>query len=394
MPPESFEKPDWNAATARLGRRILRAALRDLLLLAALIVAGEAAVRTLAPGYARFVYSPSLTGGHPVTTNSFGLRDREFPAARPEGELRILCLGNSITFGSGVAEAETYPKQLERLLKEQNPRQSYLVINGGGEGQSTDRAMDFLRRQAAVFDPALVVLGFSPSMLGKIAQQAAGAGAPQGASEEGLDPRRGAPRTLLRRLCLSSYLYVFVDTNLRDTLYRWNLIRDRLDVSLGAVFAYAFDAPGVRIDRVEEAYSHLHAGLVRIKGLLDDHRVPFVVLLIPPRFRLNSTAMDNDRGFEVRRIRIDPLERVAAYAMELGIPVVDVTPALSAARRAMLAGELAWDDLYLPLDYSHLTPAGLEIVARELLRAIDAHGWLKSAVVSDGGGMDNMNGPQ
>jgi hypothetical protein len=50
-------------------------------------------------------------------TNSFGLRDVEFSLAKPEGTLRIVCLGDSVTYGAGVPFDETYEQQLERALK-------------------------------------------------------------------------------------------------------------------------------------------------------------------------------------------------------------------------------------------------------------------------------------
>src|SRR5215470_5660402 len=62
-----------------------------------------------------------------VRTNSLGLRGAEIPP-REAGELRILVLGDSITFGDYVDEDETYPAVLERRLRSVFPRRPIRVI--------------------------------------------------------------------------------------------------------------------------------------------------------------------------------------------------------------------------------------------------------------------------
>lgn len=56
-------------------------------------------------------------GGKTVRIDSHGFHDDEFPVAKPPGELRLVCLGDSVTMGHGVMRDETYVNQLERLLR-------------------------------------------------------------------------------------------------------------------------------------------------------------------------------------------------------------------------------------------------------------------------------------
>src|SRR2546430_1564409 len=49
-----------------------------------------------------------------VKINSLGMRDREYSVEKPKGTYRILVLGDSYTFGSGVQADETYAKLLEK----------------------------------------------------------------------------------------------------------------------------------------------------------------------------------------------------------------------------------------------------------------------------------------
>lgn len=53
-----------------------------------------------------------------VEVNSLGFRDRERSVNKPEGTLRIICLGASTVYGPTMNGDETYPYYLEKLLNE------------------------------------------------------------------------------------------------------------------------------------------------------------------------------------------------------------------------------------------------------------------------------------
>jgi lysophospholipase L1-like esterase len=90
------------------------------------------------------------------TTNSFGLRDREFAPDPPPGVVRILAVGDSWTFGLGVDLSETWPKQLERALAERGIKAE--VINAGVSGYSTLTYSKVLRRFYDLYHPQLTVV--------------------------------------------------------------------------------------------------------------------------------------------------------------------------------------------------------------------------------------------
>jgi len=97
----------------------------------------------------------------PIAINSRGLRDREITPAKPPGTVRILVVGDSFTYGSGVASEETYPKRLERLLAEHaGPRVE--VINAGVPGYGTVHEAAFLRAQGWGYEPDVLVLQMFP----------------------------------------------------------------------------------------------------------------------------------------------------------------------------------------------------------------------------------------
>ena len=345
-------------------RKVLQTVLIDLAVMAVLLIAGEAGVRVFYPQAARYLFSSTLTGGHPIHLNSHGLRDEEFPEARPAGERRILCLGDSTTFGAGIAAEETYPKQMERLLNEApEGRKRWRVINAGGQGASVTGLTEYLERQGLAFKPEAVVLGFSPTMVG-VAGRHTDEAAPQETAGRTL---RGMLLSLHVRLH-SSYLYVLFDANLRKRLYRWGVIQDRMDARQGALFAYAFDVPEIQKPEVEEAYGKLEREISLLKKLLAAKRIPLIVLNIPSRFRISDSPEDNERGYDPARIRIDPTDRVAVFCWKMGIPFSDLRPALGQLRQKMLRGEIPWDDLYTPTDYAHLNPRGMREAAILLLQ--------------------------
>jgi len=101
----------------------------------------------------------SYTHSFPVVTNSYGLRDREFSAVPSPGVVRILCLGDSLTFGNGVSVEDTYPKQLEAWLGHEGTIK-YEVINAGVSAYDTWQEVAYFEEWGIRLEPNTVVIGF------------------------------------------------------------------------------------------------------------------------------------------------------------------------------------------------------------------------------------------
>src|SRR5206468_12891350 len=67
----------------------------------------------------------------PMRIDSAGFRGPEVPASKDAGEVRLLVLGDSITWGDYLLENETYPRRLEAHLRTLVPGRSIDVVNGG-----------------------------------------------------------------------------------------------------------------------------------------------------------------------------------------------------------------------------------------------------------------------
>ena len=94
----------------------------------------------------------------PVTINSLGLRGAELRPRRA-GARRIACFGDSITFGYGVGDEETYPYRLDSALRAHGIE----AVNAGVTGYTSHQVRRLVTRvaDAAPFDIALLCIGWN-----------------------------------------------------------------------------------------------------------------------------------------------------------------------------------------------------------------------------------------
>lgn len=100
------------------------------------------------------------TWGHLVENNKHGFREREFSSPKPPGTYRIMVLGDSFTWGQGLAVRERYTAIAEKLLNERFDDRNFEVLNFGVRGVATTTERDLLRELHSIVDPDLIVVGF------------------------------------------------------------------------------------------------------------------------------------------------------------------------------------------------------------------------------------------
>ena len=100
--------------------------------------------------------------GETVTINSMGLRGAEVTVPKPKARRRILCFGDSITFGYGVSDYETYAFHLGQALKSAHIE----VVNAGVTGYSSYQVLHLLRRIGWTLegDVALFLIGWNDAV--------------------------------------------------------------------------------------------------------------------------------------------------------------------------------------------------------------------------------------
>lgn len=157
------------------------------------LVVGELVARALEPGPfslldsqpyepvadLRHVHKQNFEGrwdGTWYATNSLRMRGPEFEPAFTAEELRVLCVGDSCTFGKGVLESESWPRQLETLLGETLPEgRRPMVGNLGVNGYSGKQYEITLDNHVDELQPQLVVIGYNlndfPNVVSKVDRQ-------------------------------------------------------------------------------------------------------------------------------------------------------------------------------------------------------------------------------
>jgi hypothetical protein len=137
------------------------------------LVATEFGLRLFDPGYlwrlfgeeGSTVYSETYgwdlrTGfrgasfGTVQTINRLGYRGRVHPTTRVPGMKRVLMIGDSIAFGAGVRDNETF----SALLEERDPDLEIVNLSVGGYG--TDQELLKLEHEGLRYKPDLVILNF------------------------------------------------------------------------------------------------------------------------------------------------------------------------------------------------------------------------------------------
>ena len=99
--------------------------------------------------------------GHQFTErlNSFGLRGPEPSLEKSDDVIRILCLGDEMTFGPGLTTPELFTTQLESLLKDYMPKKLE-VINAGVPGYCPLLSLLQYRHRLRALNPDVIVLTF------------------------------------------------------------------------------------------------------------------------------------------------------------------------------------------------------------------------------------------
>ena len=98
-------------------------------------------------------------GDNQVSLNSKGLRDEEIDYPKPAGERRILALGDSVTFGWGTDQGDSFADRMEPLLQ-QRTGDHWQVINAGVNGYNTEQEQRWLQTEGLRYQPDIVLLTY------------------------------------------------------------------------------------------------------------------------------------------------------------------------------------------------------------------------------------------
>jgi lysophospholipase L1-like esterase len=303
-------------------------------------------------------YAPRYVGV-PVSVNRLGLRDREVEVPKPPGTVRILGVGDSVTFGYGVRLKETYLKVLEDRLRESAGGRRYEVVNAGIEECGLDAYYHAVRTLAPKLQSDLVLVGI---VLNDV-QRYDDLEHPVRPHEASIEP--GLARRAHGALLARSQLYHASVLTGRSLLYRFHVL-DVADL-------YGSPLRAVRQEGapIERAWASSLGVLDQLVAAARGQGLRLVLVVFPVEVQLDEAAIARyrrDHGVSVPERALDgePQRRLLAFGAKHDVPVVDLLPALRAAGGV---------DLYLrtgPIRFDpvHFSPRGHRIVAEAIHRAL------------------------
>lgn len=116
----------------------------------------------LRPGARGRMFYPASDGGERrevvYAINSQGFRDREYPRAKPPGTVRIVMLGDSVTYGTGIPAESTLAKVLERWFAAELEQPRVEVLNFGVPATNTSQQVAYLRWKVLEWQPDMVLV--------------------------------------------------------------------------------------------------------------------------------------------------------------------------------------------------------------------------------------------
>lgn len=239
--------------------------------------------------YSRASLFPGQPAAYSVETNEHGYRTASFSPTKPAGVYRIVCLGDSVTFGMNVEVANSYPEVLAELLEEAMPGR-FEVLNLGVPGFTSRQGLELIRSEVVGYQPDLVTFGFGsngrfwPGAMSddaniKFNQSALGGAAI--ALKKGLDAFYSY--RLVRKL-VTLALYRFVDRGAtdRDVPHRVTLegIRDAIVAAHGELGRAGAKLLVLNVDiaktdarqGMKMGVAESHAGFLDLRDLFDQAR--------------------------------------------------------------------------------------------------------------------------
>jgi len=274
------------------------------------------------------------TWGQRIDFNSFGYREKEFEVPKPEGLFRIMILGDSLTWGVGLAYDQRYSAILDSLLAETHPEWPVEVVNFGVSGGPTVLERDILVRLQDEVEPNLVVVGFCHN-----------------------DPQPRGQNYSVERVRLHGF-YNLVAT-LRHIGFKktYKFIIERIDV----VFARLDALPTWQeaLDRTYQPESHEWQAFLKaledIKSISDERQLPSPVFL---QLTMNTASDNPSPPWETRWFA-----QAGLAAAERGFVVID--PA------TRFVEELTLADLPVNSQDTHPSAACNRIYGEELFRVVE-----------------------
>lgn len=257
----------------------------------------QSAIGVFRPGISsRVSWPPELA--YTAQINSLGLRGPETTLKPAAGTFRVLCLGDSTTFGFYVEEDETLPQQLQRELRAKGA-ESVEVLNGGCGGWSISDQADFYSERAHKLEPRLVVLTFCSNDLSDLKRDRSNF-----ASQKAQLGEEGPG--LFKRALYGTATY--------ELLLRVKIASKQARLKAKGEVAHPLSSVAVEGEEGDRLWALYEEHLTRLRDELRGSQIPLVVCYLPDAWRLQEGLEEVDDA------------RLGALCGRLEIPYVSGYP--------------------------------------------------------------------
>ncbi len=264
---------------------------------------------------------PGETKKITIKTNSVGIRGPEIVVPKPDGVLRIICLGDATVLGPDVEYEETFPYLLQRYLQ-QRTEFKVEVINAGVPGYCP--LLGYLQtvHHLIAMEPDLLIYNFDMSDVADDHQYRRitvmnDEGVPLVCPHPYLQKK---PKTLSPKYGQEFLLIQWGKKNLGKLADQSHYLEDERDISspLGKYAWLKDDSPDWDI-YIKQSLSPLG----ELKTLAGKISAQLIISVIPAPWQVSSQASNNKAlqkslGVEVEQIYRNekPFERLADFSLE------------------------------------------------------------------------------
>jgi lysophospholipase L1-like esterase len=279
-----------------------------------------------------------------VTTNSLGFRGPEPAVPKPPHRFRIVAIGDSVTFGFGVNDGETFCAQTEALLRERMPGVDLDVVNIAVPGFDTRQEVVLLRRNVSRLAPNLVLVGLYSNDIPDALEDGTGGttvATPRADSNQNL--RMNAAPTSWWDIQLRKSRAVYTIGRALKRVARkgeWGMSRFTMEVDI---------LEGRNSAQLDEAWSRVARQFDDLRSLAVMHGFAVGVVVLPPREQVLGL-------YPHARYQ----DRVRSMAESVGFFTIDPLPVFAASPERK-------DRLYVAYDRNHPSGEGHRLIAQAIV---------------------------
>lgn len=310
--------------------------------------------------------------------NKEGFRGKSYPVDKPPKTYRIVILGDSFTFGSGVSDGQTFSDYLENILNENFKDRNYEVINCGIGSYSPILEYLLLKNKAIEYSPALVMLFYDFSDLQEDLVYGKRAIYDTKGELVACNPLyiNGHP-DYINILKKYSYFFSFVHNRLSTAIYRIKLlglkeyifchlkgirtkVRIRQRSDLGDIESDRYIVFREHKDKkiIQNYWKNSEIWLNKIRDYLKERNIDFILVAYPYGLQVSATAWSEGRllwQFEPNKLYDSPapFEMFYGYSRKNNVKFINLRDYLI---------KYSQEELYYSLD-GHWTPLGNRRVA-------------------------------